>query len=305
MDPMAPEEGWWGSTVTLNLSASVSGAAAYVVTPQEIARLTDLAVCQNPIHIRNGFYEYLKWGRGLQPKTCQATGCGSTFQAYQRDNTVTFSPLLGVSTIRVYPTDSRDNGLRVLLQGKDNNGQVILTTDPNTGLSAPGEYLPLAFPFANSVNLYSSITGIQKDQTYGPVQFFQVDGAGNETPLSTMNPNEASANYRRYLINGIPNVNLCYSGSGQPVVVTGVGRLEFIPVFNETDYLTLQCVPALIEEAQSIRYSRMDSGENQSALHHQRALALLNGQLDLYEGKTSTAVKSPIFGGNRLRPSFM
>lgn len=89
------------------------------------------------------------------------------------------------------------------------------------------------------------------------------------------------------------------------MVISALGRIEFIPVTNETDYLTLQCVPALVEEAQSVRYSRMDNGAGQSQMHHQRALALLNGQLDLYEGKTSTAVKMPIFGGNRLRASFM
>jgi hypothetical protein len=303
IDPLAPDEGWWGSSVTMNLSATVSNATAYVVTPREIARLVVTAVCQHPVHIRNRFYEYLKWGAGLQPKSCQGIGCGSTFQAYERDNVVTFAPLLPTpQTIRVYPTDSRDIGLRVLLQGKDQNGQVILTTDPGTGTSAPGEYLSIASPFVDSANTYSAISGIQKDQTYGPLQFFQVDPTtGAEAVLSTMDANESVANYRRYMVNGIPNINLCCTGAGQPVMVEAQGRLDFNPVMNETDYLTIQCVPALIEEAQSIRYSRMDAGANQSNIHHARAIALLNGQLDLYEGKVSAAIRMPIFGSNRMR----
>lgn len=304
MDPMAPSEGWWGGTVTLNLTASIIHGAAYVVTPREIGRLTDVAVCGRPIHIQNGFYEYLQFGRGLEPKPCRSGLCGNQLQAYERDNAVTFAPLLVTpQQIRVYPTDIRDTALRVLIQGKDQNRQIILTTDPGTGQAAPGEYLQLAFPFSTTVNQFSTITGIQKDQTYGPLQFFQVNLAGVESPLSAMEPNEGVASYRRYLVNGIPSHNLCCTSPAAPLRLTAQGRLDFIPVQNETDYLTIPCVPALIEESQSVRYSKMDSGNatQQSLFHHARALSLLNGQLDSYEGKVNTAISVPIFGSRRLR----
>lgn len=308
MDPMTPDEGWWGGWVTLNLTASVVNGTAYVVTPREIARLIVMGICQQPVKISNGFYEYLQFGRGLQPKTCQGTRCQSPFNAYERDNVVTFSPLLSTAQIiRIYPTDARDAGLRVLLQGKDANGLTVLTTDPGTGTSAPGEYIALGFPFVDSVNQYTEISGLQKDQTYGPLQFFQVDATtGTEVALSTMDPNEGAASYRRYLINGIPNQTLCCYTAGAPLQITAQGRLDFIPVINETDYLIIQNVAALIEEAISIRYSRMDSSNaaQQSAIHHGRALALLNGQLDAYEGKVNTAINVPIFGSARVRPSF-
>ena len=304
LDVLTPDEGWWGGWVTLNLTATVVNGSAYVVTPREIARLIVTSVCQHPVAIRNGFYEYLQFGRGLQPKNCRSGHCGSQFQAYERDNVVTLAPMLTTpQKIRVYPTDSRDSGLRVLLQGKDQNGQVVLTTDPNTGTSAPGEYLSLKFPFVDSLNTYSApLTGIQKDQTYGPLQFFQVDPiSGAEVALSAMEPNEDVASYRRYLVNGIPSHNLCCVAPSSPLQMTAQGRLEFIPVESETDYLTIQCVPALVEEAQSIRFSKMENGAQQSAFHHLRAIALLNGQLDLYEGKVNTAASVPIFGSRRLQ----
>jgi hypothetical protein len=305
MDPMAPDEGWWGGWVTLNLSATVICQAAYVTTPHEIARLIVMDVCNHPVRIRNGFYEYLEFGRGLRPKRC-AQGCGDAFQAYERDSVVTLAPMLSTpQVIRIYPTDARDAGFLVLIQGKDQNGQAVLTTDPNTGTAAPGEYISLKFPFADSVNTYlGSLSGIQKDQTYGPLQFFQVDPiTGAEAALSAMEPNEMVANYRRYLIAGIPNANLCCFSPSNPLTITAQGRLEFVPVENETDYLTLQNVPALVEEAQSIRFSKMDStsAASQANYHHARALALLNGQLDKYEGKISTAVNVPIWGSNRMR----
>jgi hypothetical protein len=305
MDPMAPSEGWWGGSATMNFTASITNGAAYVVTPREIGRLTDVAVCGRPIPIRNGFFEYLRFGRGLEPKACRSGACGSSLQAYERDNVVTFSPLLSTpQQIRVYPTDVRDTALRVLIQGKDQNKQIILTTDAGTGQSAPGEYLQLAFPFSTSVNQFSTITGIQKDATWGPLQFFQVDPVtGAELPLSTMDPNEGVASYRRYLINGIPSNNLCCTSPGTPLQLTAQGRLDFIPVANETDYLTIPNVPALLEEAQACRFRRMESANaaQQAIAHHMAALALLCGQLDSYEGKVNTAISVPIFGSRRLR----
>jgi hypothetical protein len=105
------------------------------------------------------------------------------------------------------------------------------------------------------------------------------------------------------LVNGIPNF-ACNCPPAGLVQLDCQVRFDFIPVINETDYLLIQCVPALIEEAQSIRFSRMENGAQQSQLHHVRALQLLNGQLDAYQGKTSTAIRVPLFGSAKLTPSF-
>lgn len=307
VDPLCPDEGWAFGWVMLNLAATVTCQTAYVTVPQEICRLIVMDVCKHPVRIRNGFWEFLEFGPGLQPKHCPGRGCGSTLQAYERDNVVTLTDLIGTKTIRIYPTDTRDNGLRVLIQGKDQNGITILTTDPGTGLSAPGEYVVLKFPFVDTLNQFSSITGIQKDQTYGPIQLFQVDPAtGLESPLSSMDPNDGSEWYRRYMVSGIPNHNLCCASPGNPVQIQCQGRLAFKPVQNETDYLTLACVPALIEESLSIRQSRMGTslGTELSQTHHLRAINLLNGQYDAIYGKTNVAVRVPLFGSNRMRPSF-
>src|ERR1035437_888829 len=231
IDPLTPETGWWGTWMRMSVSVFVTNRSAYVTTPREVARLTDLAVCQHPVHIRNGFYEFLNYSPGLVPKHCQGIGCGTNLNAYDRESVYTLADLLPTpQIIRMYPSDVRDSGLRVLLQGKDQNKQVILTTDPSTGLSAPGEYCVLAFPFTDSVNQYSApLGGIQKDETYGPLQFFQVDpSTGVELPLSSMEPSEGTALYRRYLINGVPSLNLCCSTPANPITLTAMARLDFV-----------------------------------------------------------------------------
>lgn len=305
IDPLAPDSGWYGMSATMNLTASKVCNHAYVTTPREVARITDMDVCKRPLQMRNGFYEYLHFGPGLEPKDWRdrCIGGGCNMAAYDRDNVVTlFDFLTTPQNLRFYPTDARDAGFRVLAQGLDQNGQVILTTDPGTGLGAPGEYIALGFPFVDSVNTFSRVNGLQKDQTYGPVQIFQIDPTtGVETALSTMETNENVASYRRYLLNGIPNFN-CNCQQPGLVQMTAKVRFDFIPVQNETDYVQIPNVPALIEESISIRYSRMDSGnaQQQAISHHMRAIALLNGHLDSQLGKTSVAVRVPIFGSNRL-----
>lgn len=305
LDPLCPDEGWNSGWATMAFTASVLNGAAYVTTPREVSRLIAISICQRPIPLRNGFFEWLAFGRGLQPKECHNTGCGSSLSAYERGNVVTLAPLLATpQTIRVYPSDVRDTGLRVLIQGKDQNKITILTTDPGTGLSAPGEYLGVNLPFVDSVNQFSTIDGLQKDEMFGPLSLFQVDPiSGAEVPLSTMQTNESVASYRRYMIGGVPNINLCCASPGNPLQITAQVRLCFSPVANETDYLSISCIPAIVEEAMSIRYGRMDSNNaaQQSLLHHQRAIALLNGELDAAIGKTNVAISVPIFGSRKLR----
>lgn len=305
LDVLAPDEGWANTWVSLTLTASISNGSAYVTVPQEIIRLIVTAVCKTAIPIRNGFFEYLHWGTGLRPRTCSDAKCGDVLQAYERDNVFTLADLVGTKTIRVYPTDSRDVGLRVLVQGLDQNGMTILTTDPGTGLSSPGEYIVIASPFVDSVNQFSRITGVMKDQTFGPITFTQVDPTtAAEASLSSMEPNESTGWYRRYLVAGIPCQNICCGVSSTTLQLNAQGRLGFQAVQNETDYLSLNNIPAIIEECRSLRFSRMDSpvAAQQSLVHHGRAIAYLNGELDARYGKTQTTVNVPIWGSpsNRL-----
>src|SRR5450759_720183 len=84
IDPLCPEEGWAFGWATINLTATVQNHSAYVTVPQDIVRLIVMAVCNQPLRIRNGFWEFLKFGSGLQPKNCNGTTCGSQFHTSDR-----------------------------------------------------------------------------------------------------------------------------------------------------------------------------------------------------------------------------
>ena len=303
-DPLAPDEGFWGGWAHMRFNVTVTNNTAKITTPREVARIIVLDICNRPRQIRNGFYEYLQFGTGLQPKPCNTACCG-TQQAFDRDcvPTLTDFPANAPQFLRFFPTNAADVGKRIVVQGPDKNGIQVLGLDPQTGLAIPGETVFLQFPFSTSVNEYQNVTGLLKDETNGPVQIYTVDPATlAQTLLSSMETNETSASYRQYFLNGLPT-HCCNQPLGS-VQVDAQCKLDFIPVESDTDPLIIQSIPALIEECQAIRYSRMDSQQAPAleAKHHARAISILNGQLDHYLGKVRTAVNVPIFGSNRLRP---
>lgn len=310
-DPMAPDEGFWGGWGRMVFNVTVSNRNGYIITPTDIARIIVMDVCQKPVRIRNGFYEFLEFSPGLRPRptTCltgatgQACSCSSPMQAYERDTVVTLSNLnVSPSIIRFYPTNSGDLGKRILVQGTDQNGQIVYGVDPVTQSAILGEYVTLTLPYVDTINSFNTLTGFVKDQTIGPIQVFQVDSSGNQTALSSMEPNEVTPLYRRYLLDGLP-LNCCNNATSGTVQVTAQVKYDYVPVQSDSDCTLIQSLPALIEECQSIRYSRMDSknAPQLEAKHHAKALQLLFGQIDHYLGKTNTAINVPIFGSNKMR----
>jgi len=301
-DPLQPDEGWWGTWVTMLFNLAVVNNSAYIRTPENIARIIAYTICDRPRFLRNGFYEYLEFGTGHRPRQCQ-TACCDTQQAFDRPNVPTLVPFptSGPQKIRMYPTDNADVGRRVVIQGPDQNGITVLGTDIVTGAANLGETAILEFPFTDSINLFQDITGLIKDPTKGPVRFFTVDpNTGLQTALSAMDPNETTAAYRQYLFAGLP-INCCNIPGGT-VQVFAQCKLDYVPVVADTDYLVIPNLAALEEEFQAYRYSKMDSttGPTLEQKHHAKAIQLLNGQLDHYLGKTRVAVSVSLFGSQRL-----
>ena len=152
----------------------------YITLPRELARVINMDVCRFPIRIQNEFFEMLEAGVGLQDFCTVRDWCGA-LEGYERG---VFPTMVDVATsnqfLRVYLTDTRDLGKRVLIgPASDQNGNNIYSQD---GLnSVNGFYLPLAPPFTTSAFIVTSIGGVQKDATFGDVLLYQVDrrpGAG-------------------------------------------------------------------------------------------------------------------------------
>ena len=301
-DPLAPEEGWWGGWAKYRFN--VDPTNPFIVAPRNVARIIVLDVNTCPVKLQNGFYEFLDYGTGLQPKPCKENVCNGFTQVYDRETVPTLGVLASSpQIIRVFPVDPRDVGSTVIVQGTDQNGQTVTSTDPVTNQTILGEELTLALPFVDTVNAFMDapnspgITGLEKDPTFGPVTFFQVDdNTGISAPLSSMEPTETSSSYRKYYVGNLPCRAACTPGGVSQV--TAQCKIEYTPIQSDPDYLVLPCVPALIAECESIRYSNMDNvaAQRMGTDKHAKALQLLFGQLQHYMGNERPAISVNLFG---------
>lgn len=315
------DEGWWGTWAELRFNALQS--APSIVTPREVARLEAMAVCREPIPIRNAFWDYQQFGnRRLLEQFVQSintnTGaitnifgnCFGLMQARTRNNVPTFSPITSPpQLIRVYVTNAADTGARVLIQGLDPANNVIYTLDNQVNTN--GQYITLQSPFTTALTPMNLITGIQKDITLGQIQVFQVDPvSGAQLLIHTMEPSETTGWYRRYRLDQLPvnccndpNSTLCPPVNGQPVVqVTAIAKLDHIDVAADTDYFVIQNLDALMEEARAVRYLPMDTIEAKQFVgsHHKSAIGLLNGELAHFLGIDEPTLNFKPFGSAHL-----
>lgn len=291
----AGETGFWGGWTRVVFN--VTRANPYLTLPRELARLIHLDVCRTPLELHNEFYEFLPGGVGLMPTPTQEDWCGS-LAGYERGTYPTMVDLPATSFLRVYITDARDVNGRILISGLDASGMPIYSTD---GYENPtGFYLRFQQPFTTSAFEVSAISGIQKDITYGSVILKAVDPTTLvETTLSTYAPTETHPAYRRYYLTQLPAV--CCDGS-TTLQVQGLGKYEFIPAYQDTDFLLIGNISALIEEVQAIRYSSMDVTEaaKLEEKHHRRAIRLLQDDMRHYMGEQRPAVTVDVWQGAPL-----
>lgn len=298
----AGDEGWIGTFAEMVFN--VTRANPYITTPRGVARIELMAVCNEPINIQNQFYEYLDFGNGTLPKRSPDRWLGP-LQSYSRNNVPTFTDFSSPpQLIRAY-FSTLDETRRALVQGTDVNGKTIYSQDGFQRVN--GQFMQFgAVPnttFVTWPQQFNSLTGIQKDMTSDPVEFWQVDpNTGDETLLLIMEPGETTAWYRRYYLNPLPCRNVCDNAPDPNVQVRAIVKLELVPVAVDTDYCLIQNKEALIAECQAGRLSEADSADakSQARERHQAAIGLLNGELGHYLGIDTPAVNFRPFGSAAL-----
>lgn len=300
------EAGWWGSWAKMAFNVISTGASAdpFITLPRTVARLIDIDMCRFPVPIQNEFYEFLEAGVGLQsPVDGQCSRHCTVPQGYDRGCFPAFTDMTPGKLLRFYTTDPLDVDRRIFVQGTDTNDMTIYSLDGYNQVK--GIWLNLTSSFVDTPFALNTLTGLQKDITIGVVQVYEVDSVtGDQTLISTMDPSEEVAGYRRYFLGGLPSRCCGDVASTAPTVqVSAMAKLAFIPVVADTDYLIIQNIPALKEECQAVRFGEMDdsTSASQSLLRHQKAVRLLNGELIHHLGKDRPAVAFSPFGNAHLR----
>lgn len=280
---------------------NVNQTHPYITLPRQFARMINMDICREPFRIHNAFYEFLPGGVGLQDVPKNAVDWCGMVAGYERESVPTMRDIdLTNQLVRVYATNTKDYGKQVLITGLDQNGLQIFTQTSNLPIN--GTFLVMAAPFVTTKFSISLIQALQKDVTNGDVIIKQVDAAsGVEVELARLAPTETNPSYRRYFISKLP-AGCCKSTDGF-VTITGLVKQEFVPVYQDTDQLIISNLPALIEEAQALRYSSMDvvNAASLEQKHHQKAIKLLQNEQRHKHGTQEPSVVVNSFEGLGMR----
>ena len=270
-----------------------------ITWPRHIEAIESVAVNQFPSVIRNGWFEFVENGPGVMDST---SGIGNQLvdaaDAYTTSDIITTG---NPKKIKCIPVLAEATGIYITIYGEDANGNLVITNQAGSILR--GERISINGS-GQTTNTFSKITGITKGATNGVVKLYEVDTVTLvERLIATYEPDETRPVYRRSIIPGLQNNGACVACGGvdgDPPQVDVVGKLRYIPVVNDTDWLLIGNLPALKLEIMAIRKEENDL-LNEAMGYHAKAIALLQEELNHWQGDGSVpafrAEDNAIFGG--------
>lgn len=278
---------WWGTYRRLYVCLT----SACITWPREVATVEGFRVCNEGIDLLNEWYEFGEAVRGVDPTQ---TECGPTM-LIDRQNACQFTDVATSAKIRIYPTVAADAGVKVILQGKDPNGNPIRTSV--SGAYIDGEQVTLASPFSTSSFEFLSpgLLGVQKPVTKGRLNVFAVDPVtGVETKIAIWEAGEENPWYRRSYMANMPTCTTAKScGSGlngcdpapTPTCSGTVGeaivRLEFVPALVDTDWLFISNVQAVAAACRALMHEERNQ-KGEAEVEWERAKRILRNELEKY-----------------------
>jgi hypothetical protein len=272
---------YWGTFQTYQICVSSDGCLTW---PRQVASIEALAVNQQPITLRNNWFEYLQTGFGIR-----TTGNSSELQLMDRGRSPVFLDMTDFSsTLRVYSEVSESASAKLLVQGYDENGNWIRTLDNGTWVD--GEYITISTTPTGSSNIFTTITGVQKPVTNGPVHLSKVTGESVVVPIGYYEWDETLPDYRRSIIPGLGDAPQYVCGSGDPLtnkrVVRAVVKLDHIDVRRDTDWFVLGNLPALKNAAKAVQLEEQQT-VGEAARYFGEAIRLLEIELTHHQGKSN------------------
>lgn len=227
-----------------------------VTLPPQLATIERIATCGQVLRTHDMFFEFLDNGFGPRNANCSGTGSGGNScasgagggmaEANLRGWFPSFGDIRGTQKKLRFACDlASDVGKTVLALGYDDNGNWIRTEQ--SGVISDGELIMLAqAPGSDSTNFFSSLTGVQfPDERDGQVWLWERDTVASTSRLiGTYQYFETNPSYSRYYLPSVCTQQTS-EGSCSLTTVEIIGRLEYIPVKNDTDYVMFGNVPAL------------------------------------------------------------
>jgi hypothetical protein len=243
--------------------------------PREILTIEGAQICRNRLPVKNQWYEIQDGGPGWIPDNAN---CLSAL-VDRGDGYCCFADICPGSPrkVRVYADVSESSGATILIQGYDENGNRVRTSD-GAGGYVDGELVTLnnATPQL-SQTLFSAVDGLQKDATKGFIRLYAYDpDTTTQSILSILHPDDTLPSLRRYFMPGLRET--------QQMMIVAV--LRYLPVTRDTDFLTIENLGALKNMVIALRHEEANNFDL-SAAYEAKAVSILNQELRNYTGLTA------------------
>lgn len=272
---------------------------ACVTTPRGVASITDAALCDSAIPVKNQWYEFLPNGTGVYVGQDEGGGCNSGVRLEYRGEVVTHTDITGNDKqLKFYTDVQEDPSTYLWVYGRNQYGQIIRTEQD--GILKDGERIDLGSgpgPFTTA-NIFGAgaIANIHNAATKGGVRLYSVSTTdASEIALATYEHNETNPSYRRYLVRGFD----CSGGSCGSQTLTAMVKLEYIPAEDDNDVLLVESMEAIRKMASSVIKGRNNELQ-ESAVLSKMAMARMALTRDNVSPKEQISVRIQAHGSAKL-----
>lgn len=220
--------------------------SACITWPRQLETIEAVAICDRPGTVRNGWYEFYQGGIGMVSgsSTCSgATNAGRQLidsgESCQFDDLVGTGKKLAISC----DVDEADDAV-ILIQYYDSNGQWVRTQNSD-GEWIDGEEITLpatgSYAFSSLEVRAPGAIRVIKPETNGVIRLWEHDVATTDKrALALYEPSETIPIYRRSVIPNLPNMACCTkTDTCDKISVIVMGKIRFIPVKNDNDFLCI------------------------------------------------------------------
>ena len=187
--------------------------------------------------------------------------------------------------IRVVSSVAESAGLRILLQGYDENGDFVRTLDAGSWID--GEYVDISNTATNSTTIWSSLTKVIKPETNGTVRLYTWDSTVGiiQRSLAAYEPGETHPVYRKMFIPGIANMSDCNDCNPDCAKksITLYAKLQHVKVSQDNDWMVIGNITALKFMCMAIQ-RELQNRWQEAAVLEAKAEKELDGELSSYIG---------------------
>jgi len=251
------DRGDWDGLI-VPIYVCVSGGC--VVWPRYVGHVRQLNWCgRRHVEIHNVWWDFLPFDKHSGWSSNSWWGWMDGGWRYGRSSMVNqsrspvFQDIQGDGrTIRAYNDSPLDNNKTVRIFGEDNNGQRLMTT--GAGPWQDGIALTLKAPFVETPINIRRIDRVIKDMTNGPVRLYASNiSAGVLEDVAYYEPSETNPEYLRSRLHLPCMTNTCNGVTTNVQSVIALVKLQFVPVFADTDPVLIGNITALKHMVQCIR----------------------------------------------------